>query len=700
MLSVKIAENQGASMSDISSASNLKDWIDTSVDKQILFCIPNYQRAYAWDEANVSILVEDLLSSNFDYFLGLLLLEKISPQQYALIDGQQRLTTIYLLLLAISTIAKFDSSKHSLKQIRFGKHPINNYLFYKNTKEPRLTLQEGLNQSLFSELIELNKKASSMEDLIQWKPNFNNSSEKKLLQAYQYLLQQLGELSIEQIEKIVRTLGSSHILVHVSENTGIAMRVFELLNDRGKKLTALEAIKCYSMNIVWNLTQNDSQFQELKIKKVKDLFSSIYSSIEAIMKHEKDFTGDEILRYFVITFANWTNKKQYGNAKELFKSHMKNQGSDVEKIISLISKLEICFKNLVVFYNKIFDSNDDEKWLKNVFLLNKMATFYPLIIAILARFPNDWSFLNRVCNYLEYFIFRGYLVLRRRSDAGEAKLFKLANQVINDSGSETEVKDLIIKSLINVIKDYCNDNEQNDEDFKQAINQKEFYKEHSATDVRYILVKFENELVNQMKQIQKKSNNSKQDTNCPYRKYLVSIHNGKSGLEYNYINEVSRIIDGNFSTIEHIVPQEEPTQNYYRKITKVKKEIKRYFDGDFEKKYLHYLGNLVYSTKTANIGKSNNFPEEKGWSVWLSQLVIKEFIDNRRRSYFNMPIIRNNKSKVSIKFTVKEIEERQKHFVYFMEHYWSGFAFDKMLNDDGGFNTDIKSKFENRPPLI
>ena len=688
-------------MSDISSASNLNDWIDTSVDKQILFRIPNYQRAYAWEVANVSILVEDLLTSDFDYFLGLFLLEKISSQEYALIDGQQRLTTIYLLLLAISTIVKFDKSKHSLKQIRLGKYPINSFLFYKDTKQPRLTLQEGLNQFLFSKLIEVTIKTSSEKDFIQWKPDVNNSSEKKLLEAYQYLLRKLGELSVEQIKKIVQTLGSSHILIHVSENTGIAMRVFELLNDRGKKLTALEAIKCHSMNVVWNLTQNDIQFQKSQINNVKVLFSSIYASIGKIMSYEKDFNGDEILRYFVIAFANWTDKKQYGNAKELFKSLMKSQGSEVDKIISLISELEICFKNLVAFYNKIFDTNDDNKWLKNVFILNKMATFYPLIIAILARFPNDWQFLNSVCNYLEYFIFRGYLVLRKRSDAGEAKLFRLANWIINTPDSESEIKDSIIKKLINVIKDYCNDDEQKNEDFKQAIDQKEFYKEHSASDVRYILVKFENELVNKMRQIQKKSNNLKKDPNCPYWKYLVNIHNGKSGLEYNYINNVSQILDGNFSTIEHIVPQEEPIQDYYRKITKVKKGIKRYFEGDFEKKYLHYLGNLVYSTKNANIGKSNNFPEKKGWSVWLSQLVIKEFIDKRRRSYLNMPVtIQNKKSKVSIKFTVKEIEERQKHFVHFIEHYWSGFGFDKMLNNDDSFNVDIKSKFENRPPLI
>ena len=70
------------------------------------FRIPLYQRKYAWQKDEVNALLEDLhKNKNNEYYIGNIVVEKKENNFYDVIDGQQRLTTLYL----ISKIAKVDS---------------------------------------------------------------------------------------------------------------------------------------------------------------------------------------------------------------------------------------------------------------------------------------------------------------------------------------------------------------------------------------------------------------------------------------------------------------------------------------------------------------------------------------------------------------------------------------------------------------
>ena len=93
-------------------------------DKRSDFLIPDYQRPYAWGEDECATLWEDLFyfafpdnsSENFDsgndeYFLGPIVTFKNNDGKQEIIDGQQRLTTIMLLLRAF--YSKFEHAKDS-----------------------------------------------------------------------------------------------------------------------------------------------------------------------------------------------------------------------------------------------------------------------------------------------------------------------------------------------------------------------------------------------------------------------------------------------------------------------------------------------------------------------------------------------------------------------------------------------------------
>ena len=65
----------------------------------ITYIVPIYQRDYAWTDKQIEQLLEDISSAQGNYYLGTLIVNKNEQNIYEVIDGQQRLTTLYLLKL-------------------------------------------------------------------------------------------------------------------------------------------------------------------------------------------------------------------------------------------------------------------------------------------------------------------------------------------------------------------------------------------------------------------------------------------------------------------------------------------------------------------------------------------------------------------------------------------------------------------------
>lgn len=85
------------------------------IDKKINFNVPAYQRGYRWDMLNVTDLLNDLLefmqdgSSGKFYCLQPLVVKKIGENRYNVIDGQQRLTTIFIILKYLENLLKEEN---------------------------------------------------------------------------------------------------------------------------------------------------------------------------------------------------------------------------------------------------------------------------------------------------------------------------------------------------------------------------------------------------------------------------------------------------------------------------------------------------------------------------------------------------------------------------------------------------------------
>ena len=99
----------------------------TLFDKGAHYVIPLYQRAYAWEDEEIKQLIDDINDTTGDYYIGSLIVAKIKGQeeQYEVVDGQQRLTTLYLLLHYLAS--RGDWSGEVGKTLSFGCRPNSNY---------------------------------------------------------------------------------------------------------------------------------------------------------------------------------------------------------------------------------------------------------------------------------------------------------------------------------------------------------------------------------------------------------------------------------------------------------------------------------------------------------------------------------------------------------------------------------------------
>lgn len=624
------------------------NWVNQIVQNNIIFKIPSYQRTYAWDKKNIEILIDDL-QNNKEYFLGLFLIEikmNSTGYEYSLIDGQQRFTTLYMLLDILNKLYpnKLFITSHNNKKEQ--KIPLTSFVQYK--KIFRLSLQKGQNYDFFKEMLQtpLNEKIS---------PQIGYFSQKKLKEAHIRLYELLNKKSETQIQSILNTISNSKILLHSTNNSGTAMQIFELLNDRGKQLTQLEALKSFIMHQNYFLSQKDEVVQTEFQESIQTCFTSIYqhlNEINNISRH--DFDEDDILRYYYIAFENWKDKDEYTKTKDNLKAIFRKYKTP-EEILTKTKQIMSAFRIMKILITNIHNNICEYPWMKNLYIVNRMASFYPLLISVYSKFP---QILDKVCNYLELFSYRAYPLIERRTDAGLSTLYTLAREI---TYKKTISEEEIFNTLKNLIIDYTA-GEKEINRFSAALDDPLFYESQNSIDTRYLLIKYEN--------------------------YMQVIQKQKThGYEQRFINNLNEITayeqrNKNSLSIEHIIAQDyvdgkKDHPQYIRTIIQGtnnikdeptiwwKNEKRKYNTSIFKENFLHCLGNLVISKVSANSSKGCQEPKDKEWSTYCSQQEIKEMIDinkkKRKRNFWRR----------QYPFTVDEILKRKQKIINFAKEYWS-----------------------------
>jgi uncharacterized protein with ParB-like and HNH nuclease domain len=130
------------------------------------FYIPDYQRGYRWEREQVEMLLNDIWENgDKNYCLQPVVVKKLDDERFELIDGQQRLTTIYLITKYLRQLIPFAEVKFSLEY---------------QTRPDSKDFLESLNVKRVSEKIDFFHIYQAYETIDAW---FNNGAADKNLKA-------------------------------------------------------------------------------------------------------------------------------------------------------------------------------------------------------------------------------------------------------------------------------------------------------------------------------------------------------------------------------------------------------------------------------------------------------------------------------------------------------------------------------------
>jgi hypothetical protein len=268
------------------------------------FEIPAYQRPYAWEEDQARELLSDILAamdnaevSGGIYFLGsIVLIKSPSDPQARVIDGQQRLTTLTILLSVLRDLTS-DAER------RFGR---GTYIFQKADPDKgakdqyRLLLRER-DQGFFLKFVQKPGATAELPD-----PNTREGSEKRIVENARYFRSELEGMHEDRRNKLVAFIIQRCYLVVVAVPTAqTARRIFTVLNARGLDLTPTDILKA-------NLLERAGESQDVALARRweavedelgRDAFVELFAHIRMIYEREKPRVSlEEGFPIFVVPF--------------------------------------------------------------------------------------------------------------------------------------------------------------------------------------------------------------------------------------------------------------------------------------------------------------------------------------------------------------------------------------------------------------
>jgi uncharacterized protein with ParB-like and HNH nuclease domain len=205
------------------------------VFENITYLVPIYQRNYAWSETQIEQLIEDIESSidgsNKKYFLGNLIVNQTDNNVYEVIDGQQRLTTLYLL-------EKYLGIVFAKEALRFeAREKSNRTLSY---------VSDSRNPELIEELSspEILKGFQIVSNYFKNKKIDKSSFVQKLKQVFLIRVQVPQNIDLNHYFEIMNTRGEQLELHEIAK-----AKLLEVLeSDHDKNTAALIWEKCSDMN--------------------------------------------------------------------------------------------------------------------------------------------------------------------------------------------------------------------------------------------------------------------------------------------------------------------------------------------------------------------------------------------------------------------------------------------------------------------
>lgn len=354
------------------TASYLMKFLDGS---QKRFIIPVYQRNYDWKRENCKQLFDDLVSvikeNKETHFFGSIVSYAHSRDEVVLIDGQQRITTVSLILIAmINALKKRDLSTDDPTLL----FRLEDYIVDKYDRTSRKVRLKPFRDD-----------CNAFDRLI-----YNNESdyinESKVTANYIYFYDRIvgqRELFVDDLFRAINSLEIIDIELEPQHGDNPQL-IFESLNSTGLDLTESDKIRNY---VLMNLPP-----------KVQEKYYDDYWNI--IEKCSKDELDGFVRNYLTIKQGTIPNLKSIYPS---FKEYSKHR--EIEPILQDMVKYAYAYKDIITYNVGCDDANEVAKRLD----LLDMTVAYPFLMAFMAHAKEtdlDEKEIYAVFSCVETFIFR------------------------------------------------------------------------------------------------------------------------------------------------------------------------------------------------------------------------------------------------------------------------------------------------------
>lgn len=356
---------------------------------KIQFTIPVYQRAYSWTQNNWRVLIDDLREQadrENNYSFGNLLLETIvQDSKYEIIDGQQRVTTLILMMRSL------------IDALRAKGYPEDDL----GELEDDFIIRHGL-----IKLLPVDYDRACFKAIVVEKKSYEPSKESQvnMCKAIEFFSKEFEQMDLDILVKVKDTVLGSTVNRLEMEGKAEAALMFELQNNRGKDLTNLEKLKSFLMYEMYVNSPKEST--EYNIGLISDYFKDIYN----VLFHIKNLDEDRILvyhcnAYLPVAFAY----KNLDNIKREFKE----ADDKVKWINEFTSELRTTYNNLSTLH--LMESTYYRK-LQKMKRRSALSYFiYPFIIKGLKYLGIDSAKMDPLFHLMEILAFR-YELINSRAD--------------------------------------------------------------------------------------------------------------------------------------------------------------------------------------------------------------------------------------------------------------------------------------------
>ena len=438
--------------------------------------VPKYQRDYSWGEEQWDELWQDILAiyeqepqDREDHYMGYLVLQKQDKSNgkipFTIIDGQQRLTTLSLLILAALQILRASNDEQDAERIEIIK---NSYI---SSKSPSLLaehykLKLNRNNDVYYRLNLANLSSHPIKRRIK-------RSEHRMRQAKEFYEQAIRQLNLSgsEIGTFIESIIANYLLftvIEVSDDVN-AYKVFETLNARGVQLSSSDLLKNHLLSVISSRYENsyDIEMQE-------EQWSATLDNLG-----KEDFS--RFLRCF------WNSRNSQASKSNLFKK-IKTTCTSKETAITLLNALHGASSVYAALNDHKDDiwgaiANDKHKCQIQHCLLAldifNMAQPYPVLLS--AYFAYTEPDFAKLCQWLQAFCLRYQVICNLPANDVE-KFYNRIAIAIHEQQPIAEIKKQLASRL------------PSDATFRESFASKTLSTSQSPKQAHYLLASIENHL--------------------------------------------------------------------------------------------------------------------------------------------------------------------------------------------------------------